>query len=268
MSAAARLAQCRQFPVAERFPSVTMLPQTPPVLHPGHDPRRARPSARATGPSALAGAMSSFRLGGGCPGRHRATSATALLRASTVIDGVKCVIVNEACDGRAHGLGLRQMNFARDNELQVAEGFCCPRSAREDPCGQPSAAQRKGPCGPFLVPPGRFSGGERLILADRRLCGEQPCSCGRGPCRRPSRSRLGGLEDLGRLRLVATRHGLLDVLDDGAELRAQRGEWAAFSLTSGGRACGPKRGVGLLGFGSGGHGVAGAGSEMWQRPRV
>jgi hypothetical protein len=73
----------------------------------------------------LAGAMSSFRPGGSRsgPGAHIGYSPLCVPR---VINGVKCVIVSEALkdvDVRAWDF---VMNFARDNELQVAEACLLP----------------------------------------------------------------------------------------------------------------------------------------------
>jgi Protein of unknown function (DUF3579) len=68
----------------------------------------------------LAGAMSSFRPGGsvGGPGAHIGYSPYCVPR---VINGVKCVIVNEALRDIEPMAWDFVMNFARDNELQVAE---------------------------------------------------------------------------------------------------------------------------------------------------
>ena len=108
------------------------------------DGRTFRPSDWA---ERLAGAMSSFRPEGVVPGRggYIGYSPYCVPR---VINGVKCVIVNEA---------LRQvepmawdfvMNFARDNELQVAEAClvdegpgrlaATPEGLRPEP-GQPGS---------------------------------------------------------------------------------------------------------------------------------
>ncbi len=68
----------------------------------------------------LAGAMSCFRPGGGGLG------ITAYIGYSPycvpqVLDGVKCVIVNEALQGIEPMAWDFVMNFARDNELRVLE---------------------------------------------------------------------------------------------------------------------------------------------------
>ena len=68
----------------------------------------------------LAGAMSSFRPGGsaGGIGAFIGYSPYCVPR---VIDGVKCVIVNEALKGIEPMAWDFVMNFARDNELKVVE---------------------------------------------------------------------------------------------------------------------------------------------------
>jgi hypothetical protein len=81
------------------------------------DGRTFRPSDWA---ERLAGAMSSFRPGGnvGGPGAHIGYSPYCMPR---VINGVKCVIVNEALRDIEPMAWDFVMNFARDNGLQVAE---------------------------------------------------------------------------------------------------------------------------------------------------
>jgi hypothetical protein len=68
----------------------------------------------------LAGAMSSFRPGGsaGGIGAFIGYSPYCVPR---VIDGVKCVIVNEALKGIEPMAWDFVMNFARDNGLKVVE---------------------------------------------------------------------------------------------------------------------------------------------------
>jgi hypothetical protein len=81
------------------------------------DGRTFRPSDWA---ERLAGAMSSFRPGGnvGGPGAHIGYSPYCMPR---VINGVKCVIVNEALRDIEPMAWDFVMNFARDNGLQMAE---------------------------------------------------------------------------------------------------------------------------------------------------
>ena len=91
------------------------------------DGRTFRPSDWA---ERLAGAMSSFRPGGtvGGPGAHIGYSPYCVPR---VINGVKCVIVNEALREIEPMAWDFVMNFARDNGLQVAEACLL-----EDPPGR------------------------------------------------------------------------------------------------------------------------------------
>jgi hypothetical protein len=69
----------------------------------------------------LAGAMSSFRPGGGVggPGAHIGYSPYCVPR---VVGGVKCVVVDEALRGLEPMAWDFVMNFARDNGLTVVEG--------------------------------------------------------------------------------------------------------------------------------------------------
>jgi hypothetical protein len=73
----------------------------------------------------LAGAMSCFRPGGvvGGPGAHIGYSPYCV---PTVINGVKCVIVNEALREIEPMAWEFVMNFARDNGLQVADACLLP----------------------------------------------------------------------------------------------------------------------------------------------
>ncbi len=73
----------------------------------------------------LAGALSSFRpKGSGGIGAHIGYSPYCIPR---VIDGVKCVIVNEALRDLEPMAWDFAMNFARDNELQVAQAGTEPK---------------------------------------------------------------------------------------------------------------------------------------------
>lgn len=73
----------------------------------------------------LAGAMSCFRPGGvqGGIGAYIGYSPYCVPR---VINGVKCVIVNEALKGIEPMAWDFVMNFARDNQLQVTEACLLP----------------------------------------------------------------------------------------------------------------------------------------------
>ena len=68
----------------------------------------------------LAGAMSSFRPGGSTGDRSSFIGYSPYC-VPRVVDGVKCVIVNEALRGIEPMAWDFVMNFARDNELRVVE---------------------------------------------------------------------------------------------------------------------------------------------------
>ncbi len=78
----------------------------------------------------LAGAMSCFRPGGsvGGPGAFIGYSPYCVPR---VINGVKCVIVNEALRDVEIMAWDFVMNFARDNNLQVAEACLLPGPGKD-----------------------------------------------------------------------------------------------------------------------------------------
>jgi len=80
------------------------------------DGRTFRPSDWA---ERLAGVMSQFRPGGASPGSHLSYSPWCV---PTVIDGVKCVIVNRELRAAEPMAWDFVINFARDNELHVSEG--------------------------------------------------------------------------------------------------------------------------------------------------
>jgi len=86
------------------------------------DRRGFRPSDWA---ERLAGAMSSFRPGGAKLGRaaHIGYSPYCV---PNVVNGVKCVVVNEALRELEPMAWDFVMNFARDNRLQVAEACLLP----------------------------------------------------------------------------------------------------------------------------------------------
>ena len=73
----------------------------------------------------LAGAMSSFRPGGG-KGGISAYIGYSPYCVPRVINGVKCVIVNEALREMEPMAWDFVMSFARDNDLQVAEACLLP----------------------------------------------------------------------------------------------------------------------------------------------
>lgn len=80
----------------------------------------------------LAGAMSCFRPGGG-KGGIGAYIGYSPYCVPRVINGVKCVIVNEQLRDLEPMAWDFVMNFARDNQLQVAEACLLP---------EPSAAKK------------------------------------------------------------------------------------------------------------------------------
>ncbi len=84
----------------------------------------------------LAGAMSSFRPGGASMGRaaHIGYSPYCVPQ---VIHGVRCVVVNEALRELEPMAWDFVMNFARDNQLQVADACLLPEAP-------PSSQRRPG----------------------------------------------------------------------------------------------------------------------------
>lgn len=84
------------------------------------DGRTFRPSDWA---ERLAGVMSSFRPGGATPGSHLSYSPWCV---PTVIGNVKCVVVRRELREADVMAWDFVMNFARDNDLQVAEACLLP----------------------------------------------------------------------------------------------------------------------------------------------
>jgi len=82
------------------------------------DARRFRPSDWA---ERLAGVMAQFRPGGAqtVPGGHLRYSPWCF---PTVVDGVRCVVVNTALREHEPMAWNFVMSFARDNALRVSEG--------------------------------------------------------------------------------------------------------------------------------------------------
>lgn len=80
----------------------------------------------------LAGAMSCFRPGGG-KGGIGAFIGYSPYCVPRVINGVKCVIVNEALKEIEPMAWEFVMNFARDNGLQVTEACLLPDSPGAKP---------------------------------------------------------------------------------------------------------------------------------------
>jgi hypothetical protein len=79
------------------------------------DGRTFRPSDWA---ERLAGVMSSFRPGGAQPGSHLNYSPWCI---PTVIEGVKCVIVNRELRDYEPMAWDFVLNFAKDNDLKLSE---------------------------------------------------------------------------------------------------------------------------------------------------
>jgi hypothetical protein len=84
------------------------------------DGRTFRPSDWA---ERLAGVMSSFRPGGAQPGSHLSYSPWCL---PTVVNGVKCVVVNSALRSHDPMAWDFVMNFAKDNDLETSEACLLP----------------------------------------------------------------------------------------------------------------------------------------------
>jgi hypothetical protein len=80
--------------------------------------REGKPFRPSDWAERLAGALSSFRPGGGGPHAHIGYSPYCVPR---VVGGVKCVIVSEALRGLEPMAMDFVMNFARDNALVVSE---------------------------------------------------------------------------------------------------------------------------------------------------
>ena len=71
----------------------------------------------------LAGVMSQFRPGGACQGSHLSYSPWCV---PTVMNGVKCVVVNRDLRDYEPMAWDFCLNFAKDNDLQVAEACLIP----------------------------------------------------------------------------------------------------------------------------------------------
>jgi hypothetical protein len=78
----------------------------------------------------LAGALSCFRPGGVQHGAHAHIGYSPYC-VPRVIDGVKCVIVNEALREIEPRAWDFVMSFARDNELQVVEACLLPDNPQD-----------------------------------------------------------------------------------------------------------------------------------------
>ena len=85
--------------------------------------RNGKPFRPSDWAERLAGVMSSFRPGGAHPGSHLSYSPWCV---PTVVNGVKCVIVNRELRALEPMAWDFVLNFARDNELQLAEACLLP----------------------------------------------------------------------------------------------------------------------------------------------
>ncbi len=85
-----------------------------------HSGRTFRPSDWA---ERLAGVMSQFHPAGKVPGAHLRYSPWCIPQ---VINGVKCVVLNQALRDYDVMAWDFVMNFARDNDLQVVEACLLP----------------------------------------------------------------------------------------------------------------------------------------------
>ena len=89
-----------------------------------HDGKTFRPSDWA---DRLCGVMSPFRPGGPQPGSHLTYSPWCIL---TLINGVRCVVVNAELREAEPMAWDFAMNFAKDNGLQMAEACLIPDPPR------------------------------------------------------------------------------------------------------------------------------------------
>ena len=85
-----------------------------------HDGKTFRPSDWA---DRLCGVMSPFRPGGPQPGSHLTYSPWCI---PTVVNGVRCVVVNAKLRDAEPMAWDFAINFAKDNNLQIAEACLIP----------------------------------------------------------------------------------------------------------------------------------------------
>ena len=85
-----------------------------------HDGKTFRPSDWA---DRLCGVMSHFRPGGPQPGSHLTYSPWCV---PTVVNGLKCVVVNSALREAEPMAWDFAINFAKDNNLQIVEACLVP----------------------------------------------------------------------------------------------------------------------------------------------
>ena len=82
----------------------------------------------------LAGVMSSFRPGGARPGSHLSYSPWCI---PTTLNGIKCVVVHRDLRDHEPMAWDFVINFARDNNLQVAEACLVPDAPVLPPPAKP-----------------------------------------------------------------------------------------------------------------------------------
>lgn len=85
----------------------------------------------------LCGVMSPFRAGGPQPGSHLTYSPWCV---PTVVNGVKCVVVNAQLREVEPMAWDFALNFAKDNDLQIVEACLLPDMAPPEPL--PAAVKR------------------------------------------------------------------------------------------------------------------------------
>ena len=77
----------------------------------------------------LAGVMSQFRPGGACAVSHLSYSPWCV---PTVMNGTKCVVINRDLRDYEPMAWDFCLNFAKDNDLQVAEACLIPDDLKKD----------------------------------------------------------------------------------------------------------------------------------------
>ena len=99
-----------------------------------HDEKTFRPSDWA---DRLCGVMSPFRPGGPHPGSHLTYSPWCV---PTVVNGVKCVVVNAELREVEPMAWEFAINFARDNDLQLVEACLLPDAPKGAGAGADSGS--------------------------------------------------------------------------------------------------------------------------------
>ena len=153
------------------------------ILHPGRDARRQGIPAQRLGRAARRGDVV-LPSGRRRPAARAPTSATRPTACRACWATFSGVLVNEALREMEPMAWDFVMNFARDNDLVVID----PPAAEGNAAGADARMKKGSHCEP------RFA--EHELLRRWRApspwptggsCDARPCSCGTGPCRRPSR---------------------------------------------------------------------------------